>query len=107
MSQVNDLLEKGLIQPGSSPYCSHVLLVHKKDGSWQTCIDYHASPYCSHVLLVHKKDGSWKTCIDYRALNKITIKNRFLIPRIDDILDRLNEATVFGCIDLMSGYHQV
>ncbi|MCO5550793.1 hypothetical protein L7F22_004284 [Adiantum nelumboides] len=65
MNQVKDLLEKGLIQSSSSPFCSP-------------------------MLLVLKKDGSWRMCIDYRALNKITIKNRFPIPRID----------------LKSGYHQ-
>ncbi|MCO5575503.1 hypothetical protein L7F22_029304 [Adiantum nelumboides] len=82
MTQVNKLLQKRHIQPNSSPFCSP-------------------------VLLVQKNDGSWRTCIDYKALNKITVKNKFPIPRIDDVLDRLQGASFFSKIDLKSSYHQI
>ncbi|XP_042467292.1 protein NEDD1-like [Zingiber officinale] len=80
--QLRELLDKGLIRP------SH-------------------SPWGAPILFVKKKDGSMRMCIDYRALNKVTIKNRYPLPRIDDLFDQLKGATVFSKIDLRSGYHQV
>nr|GFC39713.1 putative reverse transcriptase domain-containing protein [Tanacetum cinerariifolium] len=64
------------------------------------------SPWGAPVLFVRKKDGSMTLCIDYRKLNKITIRNRYPLPRIDDLFDQLQGAMHFSMIDLWSGYHQ-
>ncbi|KAJ9566249.1 hypothetical protein OSB04_002215 [Centaurea solstitialis] len=82
MTQLQELSEKGFIRPSSSPW---------------------GAP----VLFVKKKDGSMRMCIDYRELNKRTVKNKYPLPRIDDLFDQLQGAGCFSKIDLRSGYHQV
>ena len=80
--QLTELIEKGFIRPSSSPW---------------------GAP----VLFVKKKDGSFRMCIDYRELNKLTVKNRYPLPRIDDLFDQLQGSSIYSKIDLRSGYHQL
>ncbi|KAJ9560649.1 hypothetical protein OSB04_005809 [Centaurea solstitialis] len=80
--QLGELLDKGFIRPSTSPW---------------------GAP----ILFVKKKDGSMRMCIDYRELNKLTVKNRYPLPRIDDLFDQLQGAAWFSKIDLRSGYHQL
>ena len=65
------------------------------------------SPWGAPVIFVKKKDGTLRLCMDYRQINKLTIKNRYPLPRIDDLFDQIRGAAVFSKIDLRSGYHQV
>ena len=78
--QLKELQEKGFICPSSSPW---------------------GAP----VIFVDKKDGTQRMCVDYRSLNEVTIKNKYPLPRIDDLFDQLRGAYVFSKIDLCSGYH--
>nr|GFA41886.1 putative reverse transcriptase domain-containing protein [Tanacetum cinerariifolium] len=80
--QLQDLSDKGFIRPNSSPW---------------------GAP----VFFVKKKDRSFRMCIDYRKLNKLTVKNRYPLPRIDDLFDQLKGSSVYSKIDLRSGYHQL
>jgi hypothetical protein len=80
--QLEELLDKGFIRPSASPWGAPVLFVKKKDGSMRLCINYH-------------------------ELNRVTIKNKYPLPRIDDLFDQLQGAQVFSKIDLRSGYHQL
>jgi Reverse transcriptase (RNA-dependent DNA polymerase) len=65
------------------------------------------SPYASPALLVRKKDESWRLCVDYKKLNEVTVKNRYPVPIIDDLLDQLKGESWFSKIDLRYGYHQI
>ena len=80
--QLQELLDKGYIRPS-------------------------VSPWGAPLLFVKKKDGTFRMCIDYRKLNKLTIKNRYPLPRIDDLFDQVRGALVFSKIDLRTGYHQL
>ena len=80
--QLQELLEKGFVRPS-------------------------VSPWGAPVLFVKKKDGTLRLCIDYRKLNKLTIKNKYPLPRIDDLFDQLKGVSIFSKIDLQSGYHQL
>ena len=70
-------------------------------------IDTSSSPWGSPILFVKKKGGGMRMCVDYRAVNKMTIKNSYPLPRIDDMLDKLAGASMFTCLDLQQAYHQV
>jgi hypothetical protein len=80
--QLTELQEAGYIRPSSSPW----------GGS---------------ILFVQKKDGSQRMCVDYRSLNDVTVKNKYLLPCIEDLFDQMRGARVFSKIDLRSGYHQI
>ena len=65
------------------------------------------SPYNANVVFARKKDGTKRLCVNYKPLNNVTVKDKYPLPRIDDLLDRLHGAQVFSSLDLRSGYHQI
>ncbi len=112
--QVDHAIEvlSGVTPPAKAPYrMSHEelkeLKVQLEELLAKGYIKPSKSPYGAPVLFVHKKDGTLRMCVDYRALNKVTVKNRYPLPRIDDLFDRLSGAKVFTKIDLRSGYYQI
>jgi hypothetical protein len=92
-----------------SPYRMAPLELRELKGQLEELMAKHfvrpsVSPWGAPVLLVKKKDGGMRLCIDYRRLNKATIKNKYPLPRINDLLDQLKGACVFSKIDLRSGF---
>ncbi|GKB23861.1 putative reverse transcriptase domain-containing protein, partial [Tanacetum coccineum] len=95
-----------------SPYCLAPSEMQELSGQLQALQDKgfirpSHSPWGAPVLFVKKKDGSFRMCIDYRELNKLTVKNRYPLPRIDDLFDQLQGSRYFSKIDLRSGYYQL
>jgi hypothetical protein len=66
-----------------------------------------SSPWGATILFIQKKDGSQRMCVDYRSLNDATVRNKYSLPRIEDLFDQMRDARVFSKIDLRSGYHQM
>nr|GEW97675.1 putative reverse transcriptase domain-containing protein [Tanacetum cinerariifolium] len=89
------------------PYRDEVLIIRGDNCDGERFIRPSSSPWGAPVLFVKKKDGSFRMCIDYRELNKLTVKNRYPLPRIDDLFDQLQGSRVYSKIDLRSGYHQL
>ena len=105
-------LEPGTTAPARPPYrmsAAENEILHKElqELLQQGAIIPSTSPFAAPVLFVKKKDGSLRLCVDYRLLNQQTIRNKFPLPAIDDLLDSLGGAQWFSKLDLMSGYHQI
>jgi hypothetical protein len=90
------------LQPGATPVNSRPYRYSSAGVIVQSM-----SPFASPVLLVQKKDGTWRFCVDYRRLNELTIRNKFPMPIIDELLDELASVQFFSKLDLRAGYHQI
>nr|GEX49064.1 putative reverse transcriptase domain-containing protein [Tanacetum cinerariifolium] len=101
VKEFSDIFPEDL--PGFPPELSNQL----QELTYQVFIRPSTSPWGAPVLFVEKKDESFRMCIDYRELNKLTIKNRYPLPRIDDLFDQIQGSRVYSKIDLRSGYHQL
>ena len=115
--EVQTLLDNFVLKPGTQPICQRPYRYpYYQNSEIEAIVRYllksssircSQSPFASLVLLVRKVDGSWRMCVDYRALNKDTVKDKFPIPIVDELLDELSGAWVFSKLDLRSDYHQI
>jgi hypothetical protein len=105
-------LMSGVVPISKNPYIMSTLelkelQMHLEELLKKAYICPSVSPWGAPVLFVKNKDGTLRLCIDFKQLNKVTIKNKYPLPRIDDLFDQLKDARIFSKIDLSSGYHQV